>query len=141
MPLVRRIGTLAVTATLLWGAACSNDDNGPTAPTAATVAGTYNATRFVVTSPLGAEDVLQEGGSVTATLVADGTLTGHVAVPTQSVDEDFAGRWKLQNGQVEIEDVPSDTFVEDISFKPIGKTLVGDETFNGVRVELTLTKQ
>jgi len=141
MPLVRRIGTLAVTATLLWGAACSNDDNGPTAPTAATVAGTYNATRFVVTSPLGAEDVLQEGGSVTATLVADGTLTGHVAVPTQSVDEDFAGRWKLQNGQVEIEDVPSDTFVEDISFKPVGKTLVGDEMFNGVRVELTLTKQ
>ena len=141
MPLVRRIGTLAVTTTLLWGAACSNDDNGPTAPTAAKVAGTYNATRFVVTSPLGAEDVLQEGGSVTATLVADGTLTGHVAVPTQSVDEDFAGRWKLQNGQVEIEDVPSDTFVEDISFKPVGKTLVGDETFNGVRVELTLTKQ
>jgi len=64
-----------------------------------------------------------------------------VTVPSRSIDEDFAGRWKLQNGQVEIEDVPSDTFVEDISFKPVGKTLVGDETFNGVRVELTLTKQ
>jgi hypothetical protein len=141
MPLVRRIGTLAITGALLFVAACSNDDNAPTAPTTATVAGTYKATRFVVTSPLGTEDVLQKGGAVTARLVADGTLTGHVTVPSQSVDEDFAGRWKLQNGRVEIEDVPSDLFVQDISFKPVGKTLVGDETFSGVRVELTLTKQ
>jgi hypothetical protein len=141
MALVRRICTLAVTGTLLLGAACSHDNDAPTAPTTATVSGTYKATRFVVTSPLGSEDVLQEGGAVTATFVADGTLTGHVTVPSQSVDEDFSGRWKLQNGQVEIEDVPSDTFVENISFKPVGKTLVGDETFSGVRVELTLTKQ
>ena len=141
MQLVRRVSALAYAGALLLGAACSHDDDAPTAPTTATVAGTYKATRFVVTSPLGTEDVLQEGGAVTATLVADGTLTGHVTVPGQSVDEDFAGRWKLQNGQVEIEDVPSDTFVEDISFKVVGKTLVGDETFNGVRVELTLTKQ
>src|SRR6185295_16873346 len=73
MPLVRRIGTLAVTGAMLFGAACSNDDNAPTAPTTATVAGTYRATRFVVTSPLGTEDVLQEGGSVTTTFAADGT--------------------------------------------------------------------
>ena len=141
MPLVTRIGTLVVTGTLLFGAACSNDDNAPTTPTTATVAGTYRATRFVVTSPLGTEDVLQEGGAVTTTFVADGSLTGHVTVPSQSVDEDFTGRWQLQNGQVEIHDVPSDTFVEDVSFKPVGKTLVGDETFSGVRIELTLTKQ
>jgi hypothetical protein len=141
MPLVRRISTLAVTGALLFGAACSHDNDGPTAPTTATIAGTYKATRFVVTSPLGTEDVLQKGGAVTARFVADGTLTGHVTVPSQSVDEDFAGRWKLQNGRVEIEDVPSDLFVQDISFKPVGKTLVGDETFSGVRVELTLTKQ
>ena len=141
MPLVRRIGTLAITGALLFVAACSNDDNAPTAPTTATVAGTYKATRFVVTSPLGTEDVLQEGGSVTTTFAADGRVTGHLTVPSQSVDEDFAGSWKLQNGQVEIEDVPSDSFVEDVSFKPVGTTLVGDETFSGVRVELTLTKQ
>jgi hypothetical protein len=140
MPLVRRIGTLAVTGALLLAAACSND-SAPTAPTTATVAGAYKATRFVVTSPLGIEDVLQAGGSVTATFAADSTLTGHVTIPSQSVDEDFAGRWKLENGQVEIEDVPSDTFVENVSFKPVGKTLVGDETFSGIRVELTLTKQ
>ena len=141
MPLVRRISTLAVTGALLWGGACSHDNDAPTAPTTATIAGTYKATRFVVTSPLGTDDVLQQGGAVTAKLVADSTLTGHVTVPSQSVDEDFSGRWKLQNGQVEIEDVPSDIFVQDVSFKVVGKTLVGDETFNGVRVELTLTKQ
>jgi hypothetical protein len=140
MPLVRRIGTLAITGALLCGAACSND-TAPTAPTTATVAGTYTATRFVVTSPLGTEDVLQEGGAVTTTFVGDGTVTGHVTVPSQSVDEDFTGRWKLRNGQVEIQDVPSDPFVEDVSFKPVGNTLVGDETFSGVRVELTLTKR
>ena len=141
MPLVRRISALAVTGALLFGTACSHDNDAPTAPTTATVAGTYTATRFVVTSPLGSQDVLQQGGTVATTFVADGTLTGHVTVPSQSVDEDFSGRWRLQNGQVDIVDVPSDTFVEDISFNVVGKTLVGDETFNGVRVELTLTKQ
>ena len=141
MHLVRRLSVSAFTGALLLGAACSNDDDAPTAPTTASVAGTYKATRFVVTSPLGSQDVLQQGGSVTAKLVADGTLTGHVTVPSESVDEDFAGRWKLQGGQVEIEDVPTDIFVENISFKTVGKTLVGDETFSGVRVELTLTKQ
>ena len=141
MPLVRRIGTLVVAGAMLFGAACSDDDNAPTTPTTASVAGTYKATRFVVTTPLGTEDVLQEGGSVTATFAADGTVSGHVTVPSQAVDEDFAGSWKVQNGQVEIEDEPSDSFVEDVSFKPVGNTLVGDETFSGVRVELTLTKQ
>src|SRR5689334_21685449 len=107
MPFVRRIGALAVTGALLLGAACSNDNDAPTAPTTATVSGTYKATRFVVTSPLGTEDVLQEGGSVTTTFAPDGTVTGHITVPSQSVDEDFTGRWKLENGQVEIEDVPA----------------------------------
>jgi hypothetical protein len=141
MPLVRRIFTLAVTGALLFSAACSHDDDGPTGPTTASVAGTYKATRFIVTSPLGSQDMLQQGGSVTAKFAADGTLTGHVAAPSESVDEDFAGRWKLQGSQVEITDVPTDVFVEDIAFKVVGKTLVGDETFSGVRVELTLTKQ
>jgi len=141
MPLVRRISTLAVTSALLLGAACSHDDDGPTGPTTASVAGSYKATRFVVTGPLGSQDLLQQGGSVTAKFVADGTVTGHVTVPSAAVNEDFAGKWKIENGEVEIEDVPADIFVEDISFKVVGKTLVGDETFSGVRVELTLTKQ
>jgi len=141
MQLVRRISTLAVTGALLLGAACSHDDDGPTGPTTASVAGSYKATRFIVTSPLGSQDILQQGGSVAAKFVADGTVTGHVTAPSASVDEDFAGKWKIENGQVEIEEVPTDIFVEDISFKVVGKTLVGDETFSGVRVELTLTKQ
>ncbi len=141
MQLVRRISTLAVTGALLLGAACSDDDDNPTGPTTAQIVGNYRATRFTATSALGSEDILQNGGSVRATFSTNGTVTGHVTVPSASVDEDFAGKWKLENGEVEIEEVPTDIFVEDISFKVVGNTLVGDETFSGVRVELTLTKQ
>lgn len=130
---------LAFTGALLLGAACSDDDT--TGPSVAGVSGSYQATKFTVTSPAGSQDVLQSGGSVTTTFKSDGTLTGHVKVPAESVDEDFAGTWKLTNGKVKIDDVPTDIFVSDISFSVVGKTLVGDETFSGVRVQLTLTKR
>jgi len=141
MQLVRRLSALAFTGALLLGAACSNNDDGPTGPTVAKVAGNYRATRFTATSGSLSQDILQTGGSLTATFKSDGTLTGHVTVPTQSVDEDFTGQWKLVNGEVEIEQVPTDIFVEDLTFSVVGNTLVGDETFSGVRVQVTLTKQ
>ena len=140
MPLVRRISAVVFSGALLLGAACSDDDN-PMEPTVAQVAGTYKATRFTVTSSLGPQDVLQSGGSLTATFAASGALTGHVTVPSESVDEDFAGQWKISNGEVEIEQVPTDIFVEDLKFTVAGSTLVADETFSGVRVQVTLTKQ
>jgi hypothetical protein len=141
MQLARRISAVALTSTLLLGAACGDDDDTPTGPTVASVAGNYIATTFTVTSPLGVQNILQLGGSVTAKFVANGTVTGHVKVPTETVDEDFAGTWKLVNSEVEIEQVPTDIFIEDVTFKVVGKTLVGDETFSGVRVQVTLTKQ
>ena len=141
MKLVRRFSALAFTGALLLGAACSNNDDGPTGPTVATVAGNYRATRFTATNGSLSQDILQTGGSLTATFKSDGTLIGHATVPTESVDEDFAGQWKIQNGKVEIEQVPTDIFVQDLSFAVVGNTLVGDETFSGVRVQVTLTKQ
>ena len=141
MQLARRLSAFAFTAALLLGAACSNDDDAPTGPTVAKVAGNYRATRFTATSGSLSQDILQTGGSLTATFNSNGSLTGHVTVPTQSVDEDFTGQWKLVNGEVEIEQVPTDIFVEDLKFSVVGNTLVGDETFSGVRVQVTLTKQ
>ena len=140
MQFVRRISALAFTGALLLGAACGDDDN-PTAPTVASVAGNYRATRFTATSGSLSQDILQTGGSLTATFNANGTLTGHATVPTQGLNEDFTGQWKIVNGKVEIEQVPTDIFVEDVDFAIVGNTLVGDETFSGVRVQVTLTKQ
>ena len=68
-------------------------------------------------------------------------MTGHVTIPSESVDEDFAGQWKINGGEVEIEEVPSDIFFEDLKFSVVGNTLVADDTFSGVRVQVTLTKQ
>lgn len=141
MQLVRRLSALAFTGALLLGAACSNNNDSPTGPTVAKVAGSYKATRFTATTGSLSQDILQTGGSLTATFKSDGTLTGHVTVPAESVDEDFAGQWKIQNGEVEIEQVPTDVFVKDLSFSVVGNTLVADETFSGVRVQVTLTKQ
>ena len=140
MLLVRRIAAIAYSGALLLGAACSNDDD-PMGPTVAQVAGTYKATKFTATSALGSQDVLQSGGTLTATFAAAGTVTGHVTIPSEAVDEDFAGQWKITNGEVEIDEVPTDIFVEDLSFKIVGTTLVGDQTFSGVRVQVTLAKQ
>lgn len=140
MQLVRRISALAFTGALLLGAACKDDDD-PTGPTVGQVAGSYRATRFTATSALGSEDVLQSGGSLTATFAANGALTGHVTIPSQSVDEDFAATWKIDGNEVRIEEASTDIFVEDLNFRVVGAALVADETLSGVRVQVTLTKQ
>ena len=56
------------------------------------------------------------------------------------VDLDLLGPTR-QRALVEIEQVPTDIFVQNLSFAVVGNTLVGDETFSGVRVQVTLTKQ
>jgi hypothetical protein len=139
--LSRRIGAVTLAAAVVGGAACMDDD-GPTSPaTVEQVTGNYAATRFTATSVLGTQDVLKEGGSVTARFASNGTVTGHVTIPSQSVNEDFAGAWKIDGRAVEIEDVPTDTFLEDVKFDVVGNTLVADEIIDVVRVRLTLTKQ
>ena len=142
MVLVRRISALALTGALLSGAACSDDNaNDPTGPTVSQVAGRYVATKFTATSALGTQDVLQVGGSLTAVFNANGTLTGHATVPSENLDEDFAGQWKVDDGEIEIEEVAADIFFEDLTFTFVNNSLVADETINGVRIQLTLTKQ
>ena len=140
MQLVRQLSVVMLSGALLLGA-CSNDDDDPIGPTTAQVVGTYRATTFTATGPLGTDNILQSGGSLTATFNADKTVTGHVTIPSQSVDENFAATWKIDGGKVEIEEASTDIFVEDLEFSVVGAALVADETLSGVRVQLTLTKQ
>ena len=143
MQLVRRISVLAFSGAVLLGAACSDDD--PTGPSAKQVAGSYVATKFTASGQGVDIDVLAQGGSLSMTFAANGTLTGHVTVPgtgiEDDVDEDFSGEWKIDGGEVEIEELSSDSVVEDLKFSVVGNTLVADRTIDNVRVQVTLTKQ
>ena len=136
----RCAAALALAGTVLAGTACTDDDS-PTGPSVSEVVGNYAATRLTATSVLGTQDILQAGGSLTMQFASSGALTGHITVPSESVNEDFAGTWKIEDGEIEIEQVAADTFVEDLTFTLVRNTLVADEFFDGVRVRATLTRQ
>jgi hypothetical protein len=139
--LFRRGGTVMLAVTLLVVAACSDKDE-PTAPTTEQVAGSYAATRLTATSPLGTENVLQQGGSLTMEFLPSGELTGTLSAPNQGITNlAFAGTWRIEDGEVEIDQVDADTFVEELSFRVVGNTLVADEIIDVVRVRATLTKR
>ena len=139
--LFRRGGTVMLAVTLLVVAACSDKDE-PTAPTTERVAGSYAATRLTATSPLGTENVLQQGGSLTMEFLPSGALTGKLSAPNQGISNlAFAGTWRIEDGEVEIDQVDADTFVEELSFRVVGNTLVADEIIDVVRVRATLTKR
>ena len=142
MQLTKFLRILPLAGALLGAAACDNDDDSPTAPTAAQVAGSYQATTLKATSGSITQDILQAGGTLTLQLAESGTLTGHITIPTEAVNEDFTGTWDLEGNEVDIEDVPgTDTFVEDLEFDVVGNTLVADRVFDGVRVQVVMTKQ
>ena len=136
----KSLTAVALAGMLVTGAACSDNDD-PTGPTVSEVVGNYTATRLTATSVLGTQDILQAGGSLTMQFASSGALTGHITVPSESVNEDFAGTWKIEDGEIEIEQVAADIFVEDLTFTLVRNTLVADEFFDGVRVRATLTRQ
>src|ERR1043165_110267 len=91
--LPRSLATLAVVAL----AACGSDD--ATSPTAASVAGVYHATTFTATIAPVSAGVIAKGGSVTLTLNANGTATGHLVIPASvagtAFDQTLNGTWSL----------------------------------------------
>ncbi len=113
-------------------------------PTEDTVAGTYHASAFTVTSGVGTTDLLAIGATVEATLAPGGTTSGRLFVPGadadgSDLDEDLTGTWTLA-GQTVTFDQTADTFIRDAEFIAGRGTLTGEGTFDGVSIFLQLVK-
>ena len=122
---------------------CGDDATGPSREE---VAGTYAATSLTMTVPGGAPvDLIAQGSEVLLDLDLDGTASGQLFVPGfgeggGDLDMDLEGTWTLSGSTVTLS--PSvDVFLQDMPLTANGETLVGDRTFDGVRLRVTLTRQ
>ena len=123
--------------------ACGGDS---TPPRQSAAAGSYSAFQFVTTGTSGQTNQLSIGSTVQITLASNGTTTGHLHLAAsgsqQAFDADLAGTWS-QTGNVIDFTQSVDNFVNDMLFtiQPIASNvwdLVGEDTFSGTHVKLTL---
>ncbi|HYF38257.1 MAG TPA: hypothetical protein VD930_01125, partial [Gemmatimonadales bacterium] len=138
--LSRRISILAFA---LGAAACGDDDS--FSPTVETVAGSYTATTFTLSSVVGEINLLSGGATVTMDLATDGTTTGRLFVPDvgtggSDLEEDLAGTWSLTDSTVTF-DQSEATFIPQIDFTASPNRLTGEGTFSGGTLRLVLTKE
>jgi hypothetical protein len=122
---------------------CGGDD--PFSPTVQNVAGSYQASSLTGTQSGVTLNLLSLGATVAMVLNEDGTTTGRVFAPGldeggQDLDVDLAGTWTLQGETVTFNQA-GDTFIRDVPFTVGRNRLQGEDTFSGVLVRLTLTKQ
>ena len=99
--------------------ACGGD-KGPTNPgDGVTVAGTYTATQWVTTGGSGQTNQILAGSTLTITLLANGTTTGHLHVAASggnpTFDADMAGTWTQTGTNVDFTQ-SADTFVRNMAF-------------------------
>ena len=136
---------LLVLGAVVAAAACGSDSTGVVGPSAA---GNYTATSFVTSGPSGQTNQLAAGSTVQLNLAADGTTSGHLHVAATNTspvfDADLAGTWK-QTGNTVTFNQTADTFFNDIALTVTqdpadGLDLVGDQTFSGTNVKITLKR-
>jgi hypothetical protein len=137
---MRRAWLLVLT---LGGVGCGDDDS--FSPTVETVAGSYTATTFTVSSVVGNINLLAGGATVTMNLASDGTTTGRLFVPGgdedgSDLDRDLTGTWSLTGSTVTFEQT-ADSFIPDVEFIASANRLTGEDTFDGGTVRLVLTKE
>lgn len=117
-------------AVLVLASACdSSSDPSP-------IAGTYEATSFVVTETGEAPiDVLAEGGDLTVTIGSDNSTTGTLTVPgslTGGADQSFSmSGTAIRSGNTVHFEQSADTFVRDMTWQIVGSDLHG--TFSNGR--------
>jgi hypothetical protein len=139
---MRRRASRFVPAALVLLLACGGSDS--FTPTEETVAGTYEASAFTVTSFNGTTDLLLAGATVDATLAPDGTTSGRLFLPGgdedgSDLDEDLTGTWTL-TGQTVTFNQTADTFIQEAEFIAGRNTLTAEGTFNGLSIFLQLVK-
>lgn len=125
--------------------ACGGDSTSP-APDIAV--GNYHAVSFVSTGTSGQRNEILAGSTLVLNLNANGTTSGHLHfLPPGGIPAffaDMAGTWTRAGTTVEITQT-ADTFVRDMPFvltPAAGNTwdLMGDATFSGTRIQITLTR-
>lgn len=139
---MRRRASRFAPAALVCLFACGGGDG--FTPTEETVAGTYEASAFTVTSGAGTTDLLAIGGTVDVTLAPDGTTSGRLFLPGgeedgSDLDQDLTGTWTLADQTVTFEPT-SDTFIGEVEFLAGRNTLTGEGPVGGVSVFLQLVK-
>lgn len=137
---IRQMSGLALA---LGALACGGDD--PFTPTMETVAGSYTATTFTLSSVVGEINLLAGGATVTINLASNGTTTGRLLVPDgnddgSDLDADLTGTWSLTDSTVTFEQ-SADTFIPDVDFVASANRLTGEGTFSGGTLRLVLTKE
>lgn len=124
-------------------AACGDDDS--FSPTEETIAGSYTASTFTLSTVVGEIDLLAGGATVTLDLETDGSTTGRLFVPDgntdgSDLDEDLAGTWSLADSTVTF-DQSAATFLPQLEFIASENRLTGEGTFSGGTLRLVLTKE
>ena len=125
--------------------ACGGSDEPATTP----IAGTYAATFFQTTGSSGQRNEIAAGSTLTITLAANGTTTGHLHVAASGsnpvFDADLAGTWTATENHIVTFTHAADTFVRNMEFTWGSdiqgiSTLAGDKVFSGTRIQITLTR-
>ena len=129
-------------AALLALLACGGSDS--FTPTEETVAGTYEAGTFTLTSFTGTIDLLLAGATVDATLAPDGTTSGRLLVPGgaedgSDLDEDLTGTWTL-TGQTVTFNQTASTFIGEAEFTAGRNTLTAEGAVTEGSIFLQLVK-
>ncbi len=105
--------------------------------------GTYVATSLVTTENGVPFNHIANGSTITLTLNSGGSTTGALHFEAAGGDPDYDanlnGTWTRTGSTVELSH-SADTFLRDTSISFNGNTLTGDETFGGVRIQVTLTR-
>jgi hypothetical protein len=133
------LGRLAVVATVALLSGCDSTEPSP-------IAGTWNATQFIITeSGQQPRNVLAAGGSLTIIVSSKNSTSGSLTIPASftggsAVTESMAGTATVNGNSVEFNQA-ADTFVRDLAWIFDGNTLAAAQTVSGVTLVITLTRQ